>query len=392
MGGMDWEGIGQGAGDVGQQLVLRKEKQTAKRERDEEKATALDNQTRERNYRAAELAWRMVEHLPEGDPQREAAAKNYEAAARAYFKSDSFSIPKKKVGAKPAKTVTIKKPDPRQGEEGSLSRYLNQGTVQEGTPSAEVGLGDTRQRITGTPSIITPPAQEQQTLEVEPAQAGREVYDLPGADTVDEDKVRGAVSQFQTSIANSRSGAARKLALQQAEEWRKAFIAKYPQLAHLVPDFAQTAASFDDEDRRTAAAQVAAKGQAEWQKMYNAAETQFRSALGGTDPTTLIAAIQSRQALRSAGKQAGYLSSGALDAGAEFEETKNLIRYWAAKIADPQKLYAMLPLLAQYNVRPTPQQQKLIDLMLQTKSKAAAPPRGRAPSKGPKKVVEDMDL
>ena len=350
MGGVDWEGIGQGTGDIGRQLVAHREQTIAKREREAEKQRVLDDEARERSFRAAEAQWRLTQHLPEGDPQRERAAAAYEAAARAYFKSQSFAIPKKTVGAKPAEPPV---------------------TIQQGAP----GQRD--------PKVGEPVGP--QTVTMGPGRPGKEVYDMPGAEQqqVDEERLLQSVRQFQNSIANSKQGAGRAQALAQAEVWKKAILTKYPQLAHLIPDFSQTAALFDDEDRRVAAAKLAQEGQAKWAAGMAAAQKQFEAVWAKSDPIALISAIKSRRALAAAGKAAGYTDRGALDDTAQLSEIRNLLTAWASKITDINALYVILPVLQQYGIKPTPNQQKLLDIMLKTKQKAAAP-RGSTRKATPK--------
>lgn len=344
----------QGLNDFALAVGRVRQEQIARREQEAERQRVLGEQQKQRRLQAAQTQWDLVKHLPEGDPQREAAAANLEQATRDYSGTD-FAIPKKTIGAKPAVTARVP------------------------TPPAD--------------ALEAPkPGQQTPTQEItfQQADPGKQVYDLPGAQPeVDEEKVLQAVRTFQNQIAGASAGAARKQAVDQANAWKKAVVSRYPQIAHLIPDFESTAKTFDDEDRQRAAAAVAQAGFKKWESAMVAAQKQLQTAFAGTDPIALIDAIKARRELAAAGKQAGYTGSGAYDRAAQLSEIRNILTAWAAKITDAAKLYAILPVLQQYGIKPTPNQQKLIDLMLGQKQKSAAPPKGR---QGPKRVVEDTGL
>lgn len=355
MGGFDFAGVGQGLGDVGQEVAGAVQRQRARIKGEKEEAEQKAEEKKRKRLEAARQNLAILSGVGKrnpADPAYQAALQELQTAHQDFYGSP-LQLQKRRVGARPEKRVIL------QGPQTPLERFR---------------AGERGEDITQFPREVV----------TEPGVPGQEILST-GAEE-DEEGLEGQALDRAAILAaqiGASSGEARKL----ASDRLRAYISTLPEairakiIAQYDPD--RVAARFTLEDERERQQAIAGAGLRSWQQERVRLANALQQARQSGNPNVLIAAIAQWNSNVVAGKRAGYISAGAIDPIQELSK-------FAITLRDPAQMIVLFPALAQYGIKPTPQQKQLMDIYLQQKKKAAAP---RVPGRGRKKpIVEETGL
>lgn len=381
-GGFDAQGIFGSVGDLGRAIAGERERQY------------------DRAYRAAQMAYEAVAHLPDDDPQKQLALRRLEDTGRRAF-GEEFRLGRRIVGARPAvpaQRVTV----PRTPV--GVLEALQPGTEQ---PTEEVELPG-QPAEPGRELIVPPGGPDRRPisfrqyariagLTLSPDEDA-ELGDRPATEVIDlfPDRyqkqgakqalaaLQNLIDGYSDAIYKAPTPEGRQIAVENAKRNTAIFLSQYPHLADAIPDWDALARRVADEESEFAKRASAVATEKQWRTGYDSARKSFVAALRirtAAGINEVVQAVTDLNQFTRIGRQKGFLPADAPGLGLQAQ-----LQRWFVTLP-PSEAFLLLshPLIRQYGIRPSPEQAKEIKRIVAVREADLAGKQRRAKGGGKKK-------